>query len=160
MLKQDILALAKNTSVLYVEDEDATRNSIALLFERLFREVLLATNGKEGLDIYRQKRPDLIITDVTMPVMDGFQMIESIRENDLDQKVIVISAHGDSRFLQRAINLRVNGYVMKPVMQDSLLNSITDALELLWSKRQLEELNSHLEERVRQEVEKTARKTR
>lgn len=158
MLKQDILALAKNTSVLYVEDEDATRNSIALLFERLFREVLLATNGKEGLDIYRQKRPDLIITDVTMPVMDGFQMIESIRENDLDQKVIVISAHGDSRFLQRAINLRVNGYVMKPVMQDSLLNSITDALELLWSKRQLEELNSHLEERVRQEVEKNRQK--
>ncbi|MBB5020832.1 response regulator [Desulfurispira natronophila] len=158
MLEKDVMELARKTRVLYVEDDEITRSSIAVLFERIFQEVLLAGNGREGLEAYQQHQPDLIITDITMPIMDGFQMIEAIREKDLDQKIIVISAHGDARFLQRAINLRVNGYVIKPVMQDSLIKSIADSLELLWAKRSLEELNAHLEERVREEVEKNRQK--
>ena len=95
---------AFDLSVLYVEDEHATRDEITVFLKRRVREVLVARNGEEGLSLFREHRPELVITDIRMPVMDGLEMARAIRRSQPDVQIIVTTAHSDSSYLMSAID--------------------------------------------------------
>ena len=71
-------------SLLYVEDERVTREQISRILQRIVTELYVAENGQEGLDLYREKRPDIIMSDIMMPVMNGLEMAREIRALDRD----------------------------------------------------------------------------
>ena len=77
-------------SVLFVEDEELLRAIYERILDKIVSRLYVAENGKAGLEAYNQHRPDLIITDIMMPVMDGLEMVENIRKSDtsvrLDRK--------------------------------------------------------------------------
>ncbi|MCF7919330.1 MAG: response regulator [Candidatus Cloacimonetes bacterium] len=111
--------------VLLVEDEKLMRDSIAEIMKRRVNNVYIADNGKEGLELFHLHRPQIILTDIRMPVMSGLDMLKEIRRIDDSTKVIVISAHSETDYLQKAINLGVDGFLMKPVNIDSVINQVS-----------------------------------
>ncbi len=151
---------AKECTVLFIDDVDHVRELVERMLKRLFKAVYIAANGKEGLTIYREQRPDLIITDINMPEMDGLEMIDTIRKEDIEQKIIILSAHNDHSFFEKAINHKVDGYLIKPIDMDMLMKAVDNSVRLTVQKRQLEEFTAHLEKRVEEEVAKIGAKDR
>lgn len=119
-LKDSIL---KKSTLLYVEDEDVLREEISTVFESFFAEVILASNGEEALEIFknRQKDIDILITDINMPKMNGMELIANIRKIDNELPILVCTAFNDSEILIRAIKLNVNDYIIKPIQMITTL---------------------------------------
>lgn len=122
-------------SILYVEDEPSTREEVLLFLQRRVREVFAAVNGREGLELFRQHKPELVITDIRMPVMNGLEMAENIRAIDREAIIIVTTAHSDASFMMHAINIGVDHYVLKPVATERLYSAITKCAEIIELRR-------------------------
>lgn len=115
--------------ILYVEDEDAAREQILHLLTRRGKEVIVAKNGKEGLALFRQHAPDLVVTDIRMPIMDGLTMAKEIKALSPGAKIIVTTAFTDISYLMDAIDVGIDQYVVKPVDIDKLLSAIDKCAE-------------------------------
>lgn len=107
--------LPHKISLLFVEDNESVRSLYNKRLRNRTEKFFLAENGEEGLEIYKQHKPDLIITDISMPIMNGLEMIKKIKKLSEDVKVIVMSAYSIKEYFLEAINLGVNGYLIKPV---------------------------------------------
>ncbi len=83
-------------------------------------EVITAFNGKEGLEVWREHHPDIIISDIDMPVMDGFEMVRLIRETDGDTPILFASALTSPKDVRKGYDIGVNNYVKKPFIPDEL----------------------------------------
>ncbi len=125
-----------NVSLLYIEDDPTLRNIYKRILEYSVAKVYVAGDGLEGLNSYKKYRPDIVLTDVRMPVMDGLDMIARIREMDKNTRIIILSAFGESRYFLSAIELGVKAYLLKPVDSDHLLKTIEDqANDILLDKK-------------------------
>jgi YesN/AraC family two-component response regulator len=110
-------------TVLVVDDEPLVRSSIRFSLEEIdtrARVVGEAENGKEALECYKKLLPDVVITDVKMPVMDGLRFIEEVRKIDRVTQFIIISGYAEFDYAQRAMRFGVNSYVLKPVKNSEL----------------------------------------
>jgi CheY-like chemotaxis protein len=106
-------------TVLYVEDEIDTRQSLAKVLSRYFKKVACASNGKEALDFYHKEKFDLVLTDIDMPIMDGFELIREIRKLNKLQPIIVSSGHKhDHRLTLEMLSYGVIGFLEKPINFD------------------------------------------
>ncbi len=128
-------------SVLYVEDEPSTRKMIAEILQRRVREVITARNGSDGLALFREHKPDLVVTDIRMPVMDGIRMAREIRAENKEALIIVTTAHSDSQFLLDAINIGIDQYVVKPVSLEKLSGVISKCAGIIDSRRVARQLH-------------------
>ena len=102
-----------------VEDEVLIREGLCKLMNKMFPEIVIdgmAGNGKDGLACVEEKKPDLVITDIKMPVMDGLEMLTRIQELNIFPKVIVLTAYSEFAYAQRAVKLGVCDYIIKPVV--------------------------------------------
>ena len=113
-------------SILYVEDEDYIRNNMAKSLRRRVEKIYTASNGEEGYKVFKEVEPDLVITDIRMPVMNGLEMINKIRKLKSSTKIIMLSAHSDTRSLLEAIEIGVNGYILKPFQTKQLFKLVED----------------------------------
>lgn len=114
--------------VLIVDDEPFMRTLLSRLLAPHVAEVRVAANGEEGLAAWQEDQPDVIVTDISMPVMDGLAMSEAIKARDPDSAIIVISASSDIEDLRRAIDIGVERYVFKPVDTKLLLDAVSKCL--------------------------------
>lgn len=148
--------ILNDISILYVEDEDDVRDFTSKLLTSLLKKVYVASNGEEGLEVYKENKDniDLIISDINMPKMDGLTMCEKIKEINIDIPLVITSAHNDTSFLKRAIEVGVSTYALKPIDLYQLIESISKAMEPILLKRQLVELNLSLESKIEQEISK------
>lgn len=142
----------KKYRVLYVEDNQETLEEIAFFLESRVKNLYLAANGEEGRKAFLEYSPDIIISDIQMPVMDGLEMIKLIRESNSDVPIVVTTAFNEANYLVKAINLQVDGYLMKPLNLKELMSrlyKITEPMELqraLVSKNEeLEYINANLD---------------
>ncbi|WP_339233738.1 response regulator [Paenibacillus sp. FSL R5-0517] len=87
----------------------------------------VASNGEEGFNLYQSKKPDIILTDIKMPIMTGIEMAEKIRTIDLDVRIILLSAYSDFSYAQKALKTKVDDYLLKPIEEEEvrrLMNQI------------------------------------
>lgn len=131
-------------SLLYVEDERVTREQISRILQRIATELYVAENGREGLDIYLEKRPDIILTDIMMPVMNGLDMAREIRKIDRDRQIIMLTAYSDTEYLLECISLGVNQYVQKPVDFSQLTNAIESCSDYVLLKRKIRQQEARI----------------
>ena len=111
----------QNLSVLYVEDEDDTRTQISQILKLFFNEVFVSKNGKEALEIFQMNTIDLVMTDLTMPKMDGLTLIKKIRDISHNQHIIVLTAHNSKYDMMQTIDLQIDGFLLKPIKMDKML---------------------------------------
>ena len=129
----------ENIKLLYVEDDEGIRTELVELFEMECKELYVATNGEEGLKSYYEYQPDIILTDIRMPKMDGLSMVEKIREDNQSIPVIVSSAFNDSEYLLKAIQMGINYYLLKPINLHELYSTIEKIASNLIVKKRLQE---------------------
>ena len=137
-----------NRHILIVDDDAQVREVLHQIFLSANYRCALATNGKEGLDVFRSARPPLTVTDLKMPVMDGVALLDGIRREDGDAAVIVLTGAPDVKTAIDSLKLGAYDFIMKPVNVDELLFAAERALErrqLLMERRAYHEL---LERRV------------
>ncbi|MDF1876375.1 diguanylate cyclase [Sulfurimonas sp. SAG-AH-194-L11] len=130
----------ENITILYVEDETATRKMLGDFISRFCGKLLTAKDGEEALEIYEQNSIDIIISDIKMPKINGIEMVEAIKKLNKEQLVIYTTAHIDSEYLFRAIELQVDGYISKPVDLDKLRFRIEKCINEIESKKTILQL--------------------
>ena len=135
---------AAECSVLYVEDDELIRTQTASFLGRFFSDVILAEDGKLGLEKYKERNFDIVITDINMPNMNGIEMIEAIRDINYEQMTLITSAHNDSEYLMKLINLNVMHFVLKPFNNKQFLYVIYKLAEKLSFEREKQKLESDL----------------
>ena len=114
-------------SVLVVDDSALIRKVlIELLNNNGFNVIGEATNGQEGLDMYKELSPDIVTLDVTMPVMDGVEALRQIIELDANAKVAMITAAGQKERLMEALKIGAKLFITKPFNEEEVLNSLSD----------------------------------
>jgi YesN/AraC family two-component response regulator len=114
------------STLLVVEDDPETRRLSCSMIARRFPDLAIydAENGKVGVELYRKHAPDLVITDINMPVMDGIQMAEEIKEIRASAKFIVLTGYSDKSYLERFTGLGVSDYILKPIEFRKLISAI------------------------------------
>lgn len=149
-------------TVLFVEDEELLRAIYERILDKMVARLYIAENGKAGLEAYTRYKPDLVITDIMMPVMDGLEMVEKIREHDSVVKLVILSAYGEAEYFMDAIKIGVNHFLLKPVetkkltsLVEELANSVLlertvveQELQRKLAEENLRRLNQELEKRV------------
>ncbi|EAI6195511.1 response regulator transcription factor [Campylobacter jejuni] len=105
----------KELIILVVEDEIKTRESLINVLSERFSKVIGAQNGDEGLKKFKKFKPDLVITDIAMPIMDRLDMAREIKEISDDVPIVVLSAYSEKERLLRSIDIGIDKYLIKPV---------------------------------------------
>jgi len=111
----------KDKTILYIDDEDFIRSNAVEYLNFYCDNVYEAKDGVDGLEAYRKYKPDIIITDINMPKLNGLDMVKIIREDDLKTKIIVATAFLETSYLLQAVELGLIKYLIKPITEDKLL---------------------------------------
>lgn len=123
------IELIKTLRVLYVEDEIALRDITSSSIESIINKLVVADNGKDGLEKFNNEEFDLIITDLSMPVMDGITMIKEIRKINATIPIVVTTAFGSQNEEVEKLNaIGMSAYIMKPVDVMKLLQTIDESI--------------------------------
>lgn len=123
---------------LIIDDEEPTREAIRILGDwprHGIGEVLEAADGKEGLELLERERPDLVLVDMKMPVMDGLAFLQVVERDYPDLFTIVISGYNDFDYTRQAIRSRVVDYLLKPVNRGDLNQALGKAAGVLDARR-------------------------
>jgi len=126
--------MLKNFTILYVEDEEDVRRNAVEYLKRMCKKVLEASNGKEAITIYKEQKPDIIITDINMPKLNGLDMARYIRAEDKEVQIIIATAHSDTDYLMQAVELQLVKYLIKPITKDKLLTALQQSVSLIEDK--------------------------
>lgn len=129
MIESENASILRNIRVLFVDDEEFVTKSMKVILGRVFGEVYTALNGQEGLNMYIQHSPDLVITDITMPKMNGFEMMQKIRNRNGSVRFIVVSGHNDYRYVEKARDLGAI-HITKPIEKRDLVQAIEQTLDV------------------------------
>jgi len=147
----------KDLDLLLVEDDKQLRAQMGDMLSELFHTVDLAEDGQAGLNEYEQRfktgvKPyDLVITDINMPIMNGIEMIHSIHEISPLEPILVISAHNESDYLVELLHMGINGFLIKPIKHQALINTLYQVTQAIVNERlvlshykKIEQLNADL----------------
>lgn len=111
-------------TILYVEDEETTQELIKEILESSCKEVFVASDGKEGLALYKEKNPDIVLSDIAMPNMNGLEMSEAIKRLNPSQPIALFTAFSESSFLKKAAEIGIATYILKPLDEEQFFNSL------------------------------------
>ncbi len=135
-------------SVLYVEDEPLTRQVVARMLGRRIAELYEASNGQEGLALFKERRPDIVISDIMMPLMDGIEMSREIKSLDKGARIILTTAYSDAKILFASIELGVDSYLLKPVDMTALFRAIDKCVQIVVLERKVRQQDREKDELI------------
>lgn len=131
------LQILKKMTILWVEDDLTVLEQIGALLSIFFKRVLTAESGKKGYELYEDEQPDMILSDLEMPKMGGIELFHMIRMKNQTIPIIALSAYSDQNILLKAANAQIDGYIIKPVELETLLDAFRKVLPKISVKRQI-----------------------
>ena len=120
-----------NSSILYIEDDDITRENIAAYLQRQCKQLYIASNGEEGLELFKTHDPEIITTDIEMPKLNGLDMAKKIRKLSPTTQIIITTAYTSNEYLLQAVNLHLVQYIVKPISLPKLTSALKDCDDFL-----------------------------
>jgi DNA-binding NtrC family response regulator len=129
-------------TVLVIEDEPELREILELILLALPVQVVMASDGRQALEIINRQQVTAIVSDINMPKMDGLQLLKEIRNLGLDTPFVFVSAYGDKENYLEALRLGATDFIEKPFDNTELLRSVKDAINL---GRALESIENELQ---------------
>ena len=126
--------ILNKSSILLAEDDESVRNSFKRVLLLFVDKVYSAKDGEEALKLYSKHNPDIIITDIKMPKMNGLELIKKIRESDNNTPIVVTSAYTDQNFLLESIKLSLVEYIVKPIKESELDRILKECAKVLEEK--------------------------
>ncbi len=133
-------------TILYVEDEEDVRLETSKALDKYAKKLYLAKDGEEGLSLYKKYRPDIVITDIRMPKINGIDMSKAIKEICKDQYIIITSAHTENAYFMEAIELQLSGYILKPIDKNLLKNKIVEIVKNILKDKELDKIKILMQE--------------
>jgi len=133
----------KNLTALYVEDEESLRKALQDAIGDEFASFILARDGDEGLKKYKKYKPDIVITDISMPICDGLTMAKDIKKLSKETPIIIFSAYSEKEKLLEAIDTGIDKYLIKPIDPDELMKILIEKSNSLFLSNQLIELGNN-----------------
>ncbi|MFW5758193.1 MAG: PAS domain S-box protein [Bacteroidota bacterium] len=124
--------------VVYVEDETSIRELVTDMLGRRITLLYTGKNGTEGLELFKKIKPEIVITDIRMPEMDGLEMSRKIKEISSSARIIITSAYSEVNHFIEAIEIGVDDYVLKPISRDKLFHAIYKAANSIWMQRKID----------------------
>ena len=127
--------------IVIVEDEIRIREGVEKLIKRIPNEyemIVTAENGEEGLQIILEHQPEIVITDIKMPKMDGIEMLTKLKALGKMPKVIVLSAYSEFEYARQAIKLGVSEYILKPISVIEFSNSFKSLCQQIQDEKEKE----------------------
>ncbi len=143
-----------DNTILLVDDEEGIRKVLGISLEDSGYNVLKAENGEQALELFQRHRPQIVLTDIKMPGMDGIALLKAIKKESPDTEVIMITGHGDMELAIQSLKLEATDFVTKPINDDVLDIALKRANERLDMRGQLRAYTENLENLV---AEKSAR---
>ncbi|MDD5154573.1 MAG: sigma-54 dependent transcriptional regulator, partial [Desulfovibrionales bacterium] len=144
--------------LLLIDDEEGVRNILGLSLRNDGYNVLLAGDGRKGLELLKGEQPDIVLTDIKMPGMDGIEVLKKVKEIRPETEVIVITGHGDMSLAVKSLQLDASDFITKPVSDEALSIALVRAENRLEVRARLREYTNNMESLVREktgELEKT-----
>ncbi len=132
-------------NLLYVEDEAAIREQFERLLKRVVKDVKSAANGEEGLELFKSYKPDVVMTDIKMPKVNGLEMSRGIREINKTVPIIITTAHSEFEFLVEAIGIGVSDFLPKPVDTENLISTLQKKSHDIYLEKELEKERKRFE---------------
>jgi len=133
-MDKTILEKLKTLTILYAEDEEGIRKKISDSLRYYVEDVVEADNGEIALELYKDKKPDIIFTDIMMPKMGGVELVKNIREENKDIPIVMITAHTDKEYLLDVVDLHLEQYIVKPINLKDLKESLERCLDVISKK--------------------------
>lgn len=138
------LLLLKNKKVLLAEDDNITRQEMHTILEMIFQKVYSTNDGEEALKIYEETPPDIIITDIVMPKVDGLTLVKKIRQTNYEIPIVLLTSFSEKEYLMDASNLSIDGYLVKPIELEKLTQTLCTAIQRIRSKIEILSLGHEL----------------
>lgn len=135
-------------TILLIDDEFDNTKILSMSLRSDGYPVLIASSGEEGLLVFHQKKPEIVITDIRMPGMDGLEVLKQIRQTTDLTEVIIITGHGDIDLAIESLQNGASDFINKPIHDEALAVALKRAREKLAIKHQIREYTTDLENRV------------
>jgi len=129
-------------TVLFVEDEQRLRNALESAIGDEFSKFIVARDGDDGFKKFKKFKPDIVITDIMMPILDGLEMAKEIKKLSKETPVIVLSAFSEKERLLKAIDVGIDKYLIKPIDPDELILTLNLVADEMLSLDELVELKN------------------
>ena len=133
-------------NILYVEDEPFSREMISLMLKKFFKNLDVAKDGEEALEKFKQKHYDIIITDMNMTKLNGFELAQEIRKLDKEISIIFLSGSNDIDSLLKSINIGIDGYLLKPINLEQFIQVLTRVLQKHYYMKKAKESENYLKQ--------------
>ncbi len=143
---KELVKQTKKLKILYVEDNLDAREQMLKMLKNFFTDIKVATNGKEGFELYEKENFDIVLTDINMPILNGIELIQLILKKNSNQKIIVLSAYNDSDYLKECMSLGIRHYLYKPITFDTFINTMLDIEKYFSIQKQNLELTKQIDE--------------
>lgn len=135
-MAESIYERTKDLKILLVEDEKFTIDVYKKFVSRYFDHVFAAANGEEGFEVYKEHKPDIVVADIMMPVMDGLEMSGLIKALNPEVQIIVSTAYMDTQMMGRAIEAGVDHYITKPLKRKLFLSVLEKSIDAVLKRKE------------------------
>jgi signal transduction histidine kinase len=140
-------------TILLVDDESDIREVLGLPLTDLGYRVCEAESGSQALEIFRDKQPSIVLTDIKMPGMDGIELLQKIKHENPETEVIMITGHGDMDLAIRSLKHQAIDFITKPINVDALEIAVQRAKDKIITREKLQEYTENLENLIREKTE-------
>jgi len=139
------MQIMNDISILYIEDDSLTQKIIVNVLAKQYSTIFVASDGVEGIKLYHEKQPDIVLSDISMPNLNGLEMTKEIRRHNPKQKVALFTGYNDIGYLNKAINIGIDKYILKPLDTKQMFSALNDIVESLKKEKEQDKYRKKLE---------------
>lgn len=127
----------KNFTLLYVEDDVKTASIMTEILTEKVKELYIAYDGYQGLKVFKEKKPDIVVTDINMPKMNGITLCKKIKEISPETPIVIVTAYNENNLLHQSIELGVDAYITKPIISIDKIEQPIDKIATVLNYKHL-----------------------